>query len=310
MGFDFGPQFAGDPPFVARMRFHQSWYRAAVLGVGYGTGPKPESRSRYGNMLDSVAADAGQNFLTPAIFDVARRRIAAGSGVEPFRCLRNMLSSQPMCFNVFGPLVVDHELATRVVRAMLPGEVQRVTDVRIEYAPAPKHEYLDDGTSLDAFIAYTRLDGDPAFLGIETKLTDRFSEREYDRPIYRRFTECEPSLWRRDAWPRLSQSEWNQLWRNHLLVESLCRHRTPAHGSRGRLVLVHHPGDLEIAPVVDQYRAFLTCPDDTFAAWSLDGLVDAWQMAAESAGERRWLDDLRLRYLALDRSEEAWEGLR
>ena len=28
-----GPQYGGDSPFTARMRLHQSWYRAAVLGA-------------------------------------------------------------------------------------------------------------------------------------------------------------------------------------------------------------------------------------------------------------------------------------
>ena len=231
MTIDYGPQHAGDEPFTARVRFHQSWYRATVLGVGYGTGPQPHHRCRFGNMLDAEAGAKGLNFLTPGSFDVARRRIALGAGVEPFRCLRNMLSSQPMCFNLFGPLVHDHTLATRVMRAALPGEVGEVTDVRIEYAPSPKGEYLNDRTSFDAFVSYVRPDGELAFLGIETKLTDTFSEHEYDGPTYRRFTECEPSLWRRDAWPYLASSRWNQLWRNHLLVESLCRHRTPAHGT-------------------------------------------------------------------------------
>ncbi len=95
MTIDYGPQYPPDLPFTARVRFHQSWYRATVLGVGYGTGPEAHHRSRFGNMLDLEAAEAGLNFLTPASFDVARRRIAQGGGVAPFRCLHNMLSSQP-----------------------------------------------------------------------------------------------------------------------------------------------------------------------------------------------------------------------
>ena len=69
---DIGPQFRGDSPFTARMRLHQSWYRATVLGVPCGTGPLPSSQTHYGNMLDEAAGDAGLNFLTPQIFSVAR----------------------------------------------------------------------------------------------------------------------------------------------------------------------------------------------------------------------------------------------
>ncbi len=152
---DLGPQSGGDTPFAARMRLHQSWYRATVLQVPCGTGPQAASQSHYGNMLDAAAGAAGLNFLTPEIVAIARARIAQGGGVEPFRCLHNMLSSQPMCFNLLGPLVADLDLATRCMRALLPDEVDRVTEVRIEYAPAPADEYLGDRTSFDAFVGYT-----------------------------------------------------------------------------------------------------------------------------------------------------------
>jgi hypothetical protein len=75
-------------------------------------------------------------------------------------------------------------------------------------------------------------------------------------------------------------------------------------------VLVHHPGDAAISPVVDQYRSFLMFPDDMFRAWPLDWLIDAWDAVAESEAEHQWLAEFRIRYVALDRSQEAWEGLR
>jgi PD-(D/E)XK nuclease superfamily len=296
---DLSPQSSGDAPFTARMRLHQSWYRATVLQVPCGTGPQLSSRSQYGNMLDAAAAAAGLNFLTPEVFAIARARIAQGPGVEPFRCLHNMLSSQPMCFNLFGPLVADLDLATRCMRALLPNEVDRVTEVRIEFAPAPADEYLGDRTSFDAFVVYTRLDGTTAFLGIETKLTESFSPGEYQKQSYRRLTECDGSLWRPEAWATMSKSEWNQLWRNHLLVEAMCRHPRPQHGTRGRSVLIRHPGDSGVAVVVEQYRSFLAAPDDTFADWPLDRVVDAFAGACVEEQEAIWIERFRLRYLDL-----------
>ena len=85
------------------MRLHQSWYRHEVLAAQYGTGPKRADTTYYGNMLSADAAAAGLNFLTPRIHDLAMKRIAEGLGAEDsFRLLRNMLSSQPMCFNLLG----------------------------------------------------------------------------------------------------------------------------------------------------------------------------------------------------------------
>lgn len=40
-GPPIGPQYSGDNPFTARMRFHQSWYRAERRRLACGTGPMP-----------------------------------------------------------------------------------------------------------------------------------------------------------------------------------------------------------------------------------------------------------------------------
>lgn len=40
-----------------------------------------------------------------------------------------------MCFNLFGPLVNDDELATRLARALFGKQIRSVTRVVIEWAP-------------------------------------------------------------------------------------------------------------------------------------------------------------------------------
>jgi len=188
---DLGPQYPRDAPFTARMRLHQSWYRASVLRVPCGTGPQPSSAACYGNMLRAEDAARGLNFLTPSIFRAAEARSAQQVGViERFRLLHNLLSSQPLCFNLFAPLAEDLDLATRVFRAALGDqEVQAVARVCFEYAPEPRHEYLNDHTAFDAFVEYERPDGGPGFAGIETKLTEPFSQKRYDSPACRRWME-------------------------------------------------------------------------------------------------------------------------
>lgn len=170
---DLGPQYAEDSPFAARMRLHQSWYRARILGVPCGTGPNRNDSTFYGNMLTQEEGARGLNFVSPLIFAIAKCRVAEGKGaIDPFRLFHNMLSSQPMCFNLFAPLVDNLDLATELWRLVLPNEVSRVLRVLIEYAPQPPSEYLNDRTAFDAFVEYERLDGKLAFVGIETKLSE------------------------------------------------------------------------------------------------------------------------------------------
>jgi len=303
---EIGPQYAGDQPFTARMRLHQSWYRARVLKAPCGTGPNPTSTTSYGNMLRREDGDRGLNFLSPRILDIAKSRLADQRGaVEPFRLLNNMLSSQPMCFNLFGPLVDDLDFATAAFGALLgPGEVARVTQVTFEYAPEPKCEYLSDGTAFDAFVTYERPDGGVAFLGIETKLTEPFSQKRYDGPAYRRWVERSDSPWPSEAWSRVADIEHNQLWRDQLLAVALLRHPRSAY-TAGRFALVRHPQDRDCAGVVAQYRALLKDPDESFLDLPLDRVVDTWQRALPAACSE-WIAGLRLRYLDLGASDEEW----
>jgi hypothetical protein len=303
-----GPQHPGDAPFTARMRFHQSWYRAERLREPYGTGPTALSESPLGNMLIDHAAAAGRNFLTPAIHAVAKARIKAGGGVEEFRCLRNMLSSQPMCINLFAPLVENHELATRLVGALLPDEVARVTDVRIEFAPTPKRDYLDDSTSFDVFVEYERIEGGLGFLGIETKLTEPFStDTSADPAKYIAHARRSPTLWPEGAYAALPDRRWYQLWRNHLLVEAL-RMRTPGKYAAASCVVVHHPADAACSSAIAGYRDLLANGADSLLDWPLDRLIATWVQVASGTSE--WLAACEARYLDLSLSEDAWKRLR
>ena len=100
------------------MRLHQSWYRDRALRVPYGTGPDRGSKTFFGNMLTEESANSGLNFLSPGIFELAKQRVEGPGVVEPFRLLRNMLSSQPMCFNLLGEIALDLESAVELVHTL------------------------------------------------------------------------------------------------------------------------------------------------------------------------------------------------
>ncbi|MCC6158350.1 MAG: hypothetical protein IT350_09890 [Deltaproteobacteria bacterium] len=293
-----GPQYSGDKPFTRAMRLHQSRYRAEVLRAPYGTGPEVTSAAHYGNMLTVEDGKRGLNFLTPQIYEIARRRVSRATGmVAEFRLYCNMLSSQPMCFNLFGPLVDDLDLATTLWKKLLPGEVERVTRVEIEWNPEPRFEYLDDRTAFDAFVEYERPDGTSAFVGIETKLTEPFSQKHYDNEAYRRWMRVDDTPWKPEAWNRVDDDVHNQLWRDHLLAVAVRRHASSKY-THGRFMLVRHGGDTECARVVVGYRELLRDGDDTFIDMPLDRLVAEW-IAVASESHRDWLERFRARYLDL-----------
>jgi hypothetical protein len=262
-------------------------------------------------MLTEEDGERGRNLLTAGVLEVAKERLAQKTGViERHRLLCNMLSSQPMCFNLWGPLRRDAGLATGLVSALLPGQVARVREVSLEYAPQPPVQYLNDSTAFDAFVDYDTTEGERAFLGIEVKLTEPFSQRRYrmDAPghAYSTWTKRAASPWPPESWDSLDAMAHNQLWRDHMLVEALRGHWSGRY-SRGTLVLVRHPGDTHCAEVVEGYRALLKPDDDSFLDLPLDRLAKTWSQIGMFGPQREWLCAFRLRYLELWASEEAWQ---
>jgi hypothetical protein len=299
---ELGPQCRSDSRFAARMRLHQSWYRTVVLGVPYGTGPKSIDTTFYGNILKREHGAVGLNFLTPEIAQAARDRVAQGGGtVEPFRLFHNMLSSQPMCFNLFGPLIQNHDLARRLFSAILPDPVSELTRVTIEWAPEPSDDYLSDRTAFDAFLEFRDADGRLHALGVETKLVEPFSQKKYDGERYRRWMRVQGSPWRPDADDVVCHPRHNQLWRDHLLSVAL-RNQPGSPYATSRLMLIRHPGDPDCAEVLAGYRGLLREGDTSLIDMPLDRLVDAWASVIGKGKESGWITAFRTRYLDLHTS--------
>ena len=297
-----------DDRFTARMRFHQSWHRRHVLGLPPGPNPSAKDDALYGSQLTKTDGFAGRNFITSDIHTAVERRIKDGHGlVEPKRARCNLLSSQPMCFNLWAPLADDLQLATRLVRS-LPGlpEDLRVTGVVLEHAP-DKKSHLDDATAFDAFVDYELPDGTRGFIGVETKLTEPFSQKSYEfKPGYSRWMDAGDWWWQPGAEEQFPNPKINQLWRNHLLAFAML-HQEPAEYVEGFCAVLYHDGDEACTEAITAYRRHLRNEaDGTLLSWPLGDLVTAWEGAAVTPDEEHWLADFRLRYLDLSASEAAW----
>jgi hypothetical protein len=197
-------------------------------------------------------AGTGANFLTLAARACAWEKLAEKNLLNPdltvdrYRLFNNMLSSQPMCMNLFADLrlAVQHGNANagEIVRAMfreLP--IATVDGLEIEMLPQPKKNYIDDKTAFDAAVFFTDRDGHKGLASIETKYTDKLGGNAAVNEKFQKDKARELGLFNDEGSAWYETHHLDQIVRNLLL--------TVVYGERHQLRLVRN---FVIAPVADQ----------------------------------------------------------
>ena len=159
-----------DTTFVAKCREMQSKYREEILNLPLRPYVVQNSRSKdfgktfhLGNYI-SEGEESGANFLEKYIFEHAKERIRDRKPYETFdedRMFNNLLSSQPMAFNLFCPLrkllEENQEAATEAIRKALPHySIAMVTAVELEFIPYNYQNLTGDKSAMDAIIKYKK----------------------------------------------------------------------------------------------------------------------------------------------------------
>lgn len=175
-----------DTSFVAKCREMQSKYREEILNLPLRPYVVQNSRSKdfgktfhLGNYI-SEGEESGANFLEKYIFEHAKERIRDRKPYETFdedRMFNNLLSSQPMAFNLFCPLrklLEENRIAvTKAIQAALPHySIAMVTAVELEFIPYNYQNLTGDKSAMDAIIKYRNFEGKECFIAIETKYSE------------------------------------------------------------------------------------------------------------------------------------------
>jgi hypothetical protein len=296
---ELGPQNPKDSSFTAWQRMQQSIYRANVLHVPFGVGPKPSNKTLFGNMLTAADGERGLNFLGAHIFTVVKRRMAEAPGViDRHHLLCNLLSGSAMGFNLFAPLVDDRELAHDLLAAIQPdGPIEQIQRVALEFIPRPVQTYLNDMTAFDALVEYTYADGQAAFLGVDVCLTESQPAKVNPQPRYWELTRQADSPWGESSWPELLDVEIFPLWRRHLLALAT-RRGVAGKYKQGGLLVLYHPRDTEIQQAILRYQSLLKAGTECFSAMSLADLLSKWKAAVRGEKEAQWLEHFESRYLS------------
>ena len=213
------------------------------------------------------------------------------------RIFNDLLSSQPLCFNLFAELAEDLALATRVFHRLLPGRVAEVNAIEFEWSPGrgdPK--YTADNSAFDVFVRFATPTGRDGFVGIEVKYHESLNDKAAKlRPRYFEVADA-MGIFRADSRERLQLKPLQQVWRDHLLAGSmLTAGKTWADGL---FVFLYPKLNARCDKVIGEYQRCLTSTE-SFAAWTLEDVVEAIREETDAP----WAAAFFERYLHLERAE-------
>jgi hypothetical protein len=278
--------------FLSKAREHQSKFRLEKLHLA--------DSGEYGNYLTENDANKGFNFYDGfGIFAEVKKHATFNENLY-----QNMLRSEHIPFNMFIPLNSDKTYFKDVLNSILDDTVKSVDLLKIEYAPQPKESYLNDRTSFDAYIEYTQIDGNKGIIGIEVKYTEREypigskekNEVENPESVYYSVTK-NSNTYKDESITKLREDNYRQIWRNHLLGESILLHDKDKF-KHFTLITLFPQGNEHFQKVSKEYAGFLKeniknkCLFITFE--KLFGLLSKHCPNEEY---KKWVDYLGLRYI-------------
>lgn len=244
------------------------------------------------------------NYLTPTIRQVVEREVVSakrgrGKLFSKPRIFNDLLSSQPLCFNLFGELAENLELATRVFRRLLPERIGAVEGIDFESSPGRRDEkYTGDNSAFDVFVRYRTVKGEAGFIGIEVK----YHEALKDKPAAhrRRYDEVARGLeaFRGERLNDLRGKPLQQIWRDHLLAGSMLL--ADATWAEGTFAFLYPRANERCSMAVLQYETCLREGVESFVPWELEDVVEA--LRAETAAD--WVAMVEDRYVAFGKVDE------
>lgn len=216
----YNTDYSDKTDFASNARLLQSIWRTEK-------GFEFESK-KYGNFLKlDFAKEEGANFLTYGIFKIVKYEVENkhidGKVIQEPRIWNNLLSSQPLAFNLFGELKLNKELATTIFKKLYPERnLKRITAIEFEYSPERRSlKYTGDSSAFDVFIKYKTEQDKKGFFGIEVK----YAEDLNDEPATHKGTyesiSIASGIFDMSNINRLKGKPIQQIWRDHLLTLSL-----------------------------------------------------------------------------------------
>lgn len=299
---------SSDTRFKSAARLLQSLWRADA-GLPIGTHRNPDGKHRkLGSRINAASARAGANFLSPEIANLSRREVVyreAGAIIDQERLWANLLSSQPLCFNLFGALKLVPEKANAFFRALFPDYVERVEGIWFEHSPGRGDPaFTADHSAFDVFAPIVTTTGESGFVAIEVKYSETMMEPVAQlKPRYDELSASAQVFIDPNA-QALRTAPLQQLWREHLLSRVMVGNGLYG---QGRFVVIHPAQNANCASAVRAYQRHFASADPEVTGFQAITLEECLSALA-AIGDQETADALHARYLDFARIDRAIFG--
>lgn len=316
----FGSDQASGPEMTAfkrEARWRQHRWAVDELSVdGFGTHPvrrtDPDDAPREvvnGTKLRPFDAAVGANFLNPDIHAVAEARLADKQPHETLdatRLRRDLLSSMPMAFNLFGEASLPSNASSREALAALFGVDRDIeSDIVFEWSPERRSDlYTRDRTAFDVALRLGAPHGPRTVIGIETKYHEHSAkekrppanksgaiQRHEDQTAFLVDIAERSGVFAPGWHDRVLTTDLRQIWRDHLLALSMRQHPDRWTGET-RYALLYPRRNVSFADAARRYAGVLNEGATSFLALAIEDVVEAAFTHGGPTGEpfrRRYL---------------------
>ena len=295
----YNAYYKHDTEFAALGRLLQSMWRKRKR--------LRKEKGKLGNYLPiEYAKETKANFLTDKIRTLVQYEVYKAKSEEKLmkepRIWNNLLSSQPLCFNLFGEMHYDLKLASQFFSRLFPTRVEIVTRILFEYSPGRRDpKYTCDRSAFDVFIEYRNFGGSKGFIGIEVKYAENLKEdRKKAMVTFKKHKDCylkianDSKLFPAASIYRLKEVPMQQIWRNHLLSLATLRYYQD-----GFFVYLFPSKNLQCQNAVYEYLKLMTTKDEEktgFYSRHLETFINTLRQIKRA----NWTIELQKRYLGVE----------
>ncbi|MCL2682745.1 MAG: hypothetical protein FWE63_04570 [Bacteroidales bacterium] len=206
-----------------------------------------------------------------------------GRLTEEERLFTNLLSSQPLAFNIFLPLKWHNfSVGTAVFKELFPFlNIKHLVDIKMEYVRGDEKgkngRTTIDRSCFDVFVEYENNNNEIGGIGIEVKYTEPFSQSDYwNRTDYKKTRYIEAieeysKQFRKECEEEYLRPKYNQLFRNQLIVE-LVKKKTAIKNCI--LTIVHSEKDEKCIDIVAKFQKLIKLKDSCVSV-SIEQIVQS-----------------------------------